>query len=157
MNHSENFLVLLVIIFETIYSFGTLFLSCELPHRMNITFCECGDIVEHFKWYMFPVEVQQMVPMVLTFVQKPVVLKCFGSTTADRETFKKVSVVRTIVICKPFVCCIPNSIAFYRLLKLHFPTFQYFDNFSNKLNANFGTFSYFFCNILGSIVHTFQH
>lgn len=44
-----------------------------------------------FKWYLFPLEIKQILPIVLMNAQQPVNLKCIGSIPCDRETFKKVT------------------------------------------------------------------
>lgn len=155
MNHSENSLVLLVIVFETIYSFGTLFLPCELSQRLCIAFCECGDIVEHFKWYLFPVEVQKMLPMILRFVQKPVVLKCFGSITTDRETFKNVSAVKTIdkfqYLDPSKIYFIPKFHCILQIFKTAFSYFTILRQFFKWTKCKFWYFFEFFRRNIGNI------
>lgn len=73
------------------YPLAVLFIACELCQHVNGAFNECSDIVDQFGWYRFPAEVKQILPIILSFTQQPVVIKCFGSITCDRETFKYVS------------------------------------------------------------------
>lgn len=77
---------------EIIYSFVGMFVSCEMGQRINLAFEECNEIVEQFDWYQFPVEIQQMLPLILHFTQQPVEILCFGSRACDRDTFKSVRV-----------------------------------------------------------------
>lgn len=81
----------LAIIF-IIYAFGLLLIACELCQRGNQAFGECGDMVDQFNWYLFPNEVQRMLPMILAFTQQPIEIACFGSTACDRKSFKYVSI-----------------------------------------------------------------
>lgn len=82
--------MLLITIFEVIYSFGVLLIACELGQRINLAFMECSDMFDQFEWYSFPAEIQRMLPLILNFMQQPIEVKCFGSTTNDRDTFKYV-------------------------------------------------------------------
>lgn len=76
---------------EVFYSFGVLFIVCELGQRVNLAFAECSAAIDQFEWYQFPTEVQQILPMILNNSQQSVAIICFGSTNCDRETFKDVS------------------------------------------------------------------
>lgn len=90
-HHTRNFIALLFIAVEAMYPFAVLFIACELCQHVNGAFNECSDIVDQFGWYRFPADVKQILPMILSFTQQPVIIKCFGSITCDRETFKYVS------------------------------------------------------------------
>ena len=82
---------MLTTIIEVAYAFGILFTACELGQRMNHAFNECNDMIDQFDWYLFPANIQRMLPIIINFAQQPIVIKCFGSTAAVRETFKYVS------------------------------------------------------------------
>ena len=77
---------------QVTYAFGVMFVACELGQRLNLAFDECNDMIDQFNWYLFPAEIQRMLPLILNFMQQPVEIKCFGSTALDRETFKYVRV-----------------------------------------------------------------
>lgn len=51
---------------------------------------ELYDSLVQFDWYLFPIEVQKVLPICFLSVQEPVEIKCFGSIACTRETFKKV-------------------------------------------------------------------
>lgn len=76
---------------QVIYAFGILFVSCELGQRITIAFDGCSNMINQFEWYLFPANVQRMLPIIMNFTQQPIVVKCFGSAACDRETFKYVS------------------------------------------------------------------
>lgn len=94
-HHADNLLELVITLLQVIYSFGVLLLACELGQRVTITFDECTALIDNFDWYLFPIEIQRMLTIVINFAQQPLVVKCFGSAACDRETFKYVS-IRTI-------------------------------------------------------------
>lgn len=61
----------------------------------------CGDAVSNqfelfndelcqSKWYLFPIELQQILPIVVANVQQPTTVRGFGNTFCTREAFKKV-------------------------------------------------------------------
>lgn len=81
---------------EAFYAFGVLFVSCEIGQRLNVAFEECSSLVDQFNWYKFPIKMQRMLPLILHFTQQPIYIKCFGSTAADRETFKYVCKIDSI-------------------------------------------------------------
>lgn len=92
IHHTDNFLELLITALQVIYAFGVLFVSCELGQRITVAFDECSVMIDQFDWYLFPVEIQRMLLIVINFAQQPIVIKCFGSAACDRETFKYVRV-----------------------------------------------------------------
>lgn len=71
-----------------IYAFGMMMIVCELGQGINSTFDECIDIIDQFEWYSFPIDIQRMLPLFLNFAKEPIEIKCFGTVTCDRETFK---------------------------------------------------------------------
>lgn len=77
---------------ETAYAFGIMYIACELGHHMNASFNECSEMVDQFDWYQLPLEIQRILPMILTCTQQPFQIIFFGSAACDRETFKCVSV-----------------------------------------------------------------
>lgn len=87
---------LLVIIFFAILTFGALLIICELSQRQNLAYKECGDMVEQLDWYRFPTEIQRIYPTILAIMQQPIEIVCFGGTTCNRESFKKVSTLSCI-------------------------------------------------------------
>lgn len=90
LHHSDGSKVLSITIFQVIYPFAVLLITCELCQQMNFAFDECNDMIVQFEWYLFPADVQRMLPLIINFTQQPVEINCFGSTAADRETFKYV-------------------------------------------------------------------
>lgn len=83
---------LLFTIFCIFYAFGVLLMACECGQGATTAFERCSEIVDQFAWYLFPAEIQRMLPMVLAFTQKPIDIKCFGSAACDRDLFKYVSI-----------------------------------------------------------------
>lgn len=65
-------------------------------------FCDFGDrITQEFKkieiefyqlpWYLLPMDMQKKLPLMIAITQKEVVIKGFGSTSCNRESFTQVS------------------------------------------------------------------
>lgn len=71
--------------------FILVFISCELAGRVGNEFEEIGYMIGQFKWYLFPFEIQQLVPIIIINAQQKMGFECFGSAICDRETFKNVS------------------------------------------------------------------
>lgn len=64
---------------------------CEIGQQFTNTLGEIIYEIEQLDWYLFPAEVQRMLPTIITGVQKPIVVGCFGVCYSSREQFKKVS------------------------------------------------------------------
>lgn len=112
-HHGDNLMVLVATTIEVFYAFGTLFIACELGQRINLVFDECNEMVDQFDWYLFPDDIQRMLPMILNFTQQTFELKCFGSAACNREMFKYVSGSDPIVRLRNQSKLIINSIEFY--------------------------------------------
>lgn len=85
-------MVLFITAIQTFYSFGVVFIACELCQRAKFAFEECIEMIDQFEWYFFPAEIQRMLPSIIHFTQQPIELKCLGSTACDREAFKSVRI-----------------------------------------------------------------
>lgn len=81
----------MVPIFEILFSFITLFFTCELAGRLSDEFDKIRLEIEQIDWYLLPLKMQQILPFIMINAQKPVYFECFGSIPCDRETFKRVS------------------------------------------------------------------
>lgn len=85
--------LLLLTIFFACYAFGSVMVFCELGQRLTDEFEKIDDKVNEFDWYLFPPQIQRMLPIIMMGTQGEVELECFGSISGTRETFKKVSYV----------------------------------------------------------------
>lgn len=76
---------------EMFWAFGAIFIATELCERVNESYDEINYVVNQFDWYLFPIEIQKMLPTIIINTQKPIIFECFGSIRFSRETFKNVS------------------------------------------------------------------
>lgn len=83
--------MLIVPIFELFWALTLVSLSCELGGRISNEFEEINDKINHLKWYLFPIKILRLMPMIMMSSQEWVGFACFGSIPCDRETFKKVN------------------------------------------------------------------
>lgn len=89
-HHDYDIMVLSVTVFVSGYAFCTLFIACELGQRMNDAFGGITIMIGQCDWQLFPIKVKRMLPAVLSILQQPVSLECFGSILCTREVFKQV-------------------------------------------------------------------
>lgn len=94
----------MVPLFEVLWAFGLVFVSCELAEKMSNEYEEIGELIEQFDYYSFPFDFVKMLPLIMLNGQQPVYFECFGSIACSRETFKKVIEI----------------IQFFEIVKLHF-------------------------------------
>lgn len=76
---------------EAFCAFGSVSVSCEMGERFSGAFREISDLINEFKWYQFPNNVQRILPFLLLHTQQPIALECFGSILCVREALKSVS------------------------------------------------------------------
>lgn len=65
-------------------------LPCELGQRSTEVFLEIDRKFERLHWYLFPIEVQRIIPTISCAMQKPFIIGCFGIVELSRDQFKKV-------------------------------------------------------------------
>lgn len=87
-------------ILYAVWSFGLVFVACEISQRSCDALNEMDDDIGQLDWYMYPAEIQRMLPIIMENSQQPVIIKCFGSFPCSRETFKEVRVLFIIYIRK---------------------------------------------------------
>ena len=80
-----------------LYAFGAVFVICEVEQLQSNHFEEFIDIIEQFKWYLFPMEIKRILPTIIINTQQPVSTECFGSIACNRDTFKRVSYKATTI------------------------------------------------------------
>lgn len=86
-------MAVLLTMFGSGYAFGTMFIACDLGQRLDDAFAEIGELIYQCDWHLFSVEMRRMAVVMITVLQQPLSLKCFGSISCSREVFKKVSKV----------------------------------------------------------------
>lgn len=55
------------------------------------SFNEIDEMISAYDWYIFQMEIQRQLPMILMSTQRPVVLRGFGNIELSRDTLKRVS------------------------------------------------------------------
>lgn len=72
------------------YAFQTVFITCEICQRITNGCDKFNDQIERFEWYLFPANIQRILPTIIINVQQPVYFECFGSIACNRDAFKQV-------------------------------------------------------------------
>lgn len=72
------------------YAYGCVLVCCECCQRSNQAYEECDNMIAQFDWYLFPSEVQRILPLILALTRQPFEVNVFVSVTGDRELFKYV-------------------------------------------------------------------
>lgn len=67
------------------------FLFCEFGESVTSQCNELNDALCQCEWYLFPIDLQRMFPIIMLTAQKPNILKGFGGVSLTREAFKNVS------------------------------------------------------------------
>lgn len=87
-----DFVLLFTGIFYVCIAFIVVLLICEICQRGCDLFNNIDEIlVQQLNWYSLPNEVQRALPLIINVTQQITEIKCFGSISCNRDTFKKVS------------------------------------------------------------------
>lgn len=73
----------------TFWSFILIFTFCDLGENVTNQFDEI-DLYYQCNWYLFPLNIQRILPIIIINSQELVVLHAFGNVSCTREAFKKV-------------------------------------------------------------------
>lgn len=85
-------MVLLLPVINGIFGLATIFSASELGQRMNDAFEEIDLSIDQFNWYLFPIGIQRLLPMIIANAQQTVSMECFGSIVCTRDVFKNVGI-----------------------------------------------------------------
>ena len=91
LSNGINTIVLLESMLYGFWAFCMVFFACELGQRFTDTYEEIGSLINRLDWYLFPMEIQRMLPTLMVNTQQPFEILCFGSSTCSHETLKMVS------------------------------------------------------------------
>lgn len=77
----------------SLQAFATAFVSCEMGQQLTNTCSDkIGDVFDRIDWYLYPLDVQRILPTAILYVQQPIEVKFFGSFSCNREVFLRVSI-----------------------------------------------------------------
>lgn len=72
------------------WAINMVFFSCELGQRLSIAYESIDDKIAQLNWYLLPMKIQRMLPIMMINTQQPLKVICFGSLLCTRDTFKTV-------------------------------------------------------------------
>lgn len=98
MSSEINTVLILISLAYGFWALFMVFFSCEIGQRFTNAYDEVDDAINQLDWYLLPMKVQRVLPVIMMKSQKEWSIECFGSIACNRETFKK-------------VCCIIEQIA----------------------------------------------
>lgn len=90
-NDSTNLSLLVNYAIQIVATYGVIFLICELGERVSNEFIQVDNVVGQLKWYLFPTNIQKILPIVMIGTQEPVIFWGYGNFVSSREAFKNVS------------------------------------------------------------------
>lgn len=89
-NHEMDVLLLESIFYW--FSTTTLaFILSEFGQRICDAYDEINDAINQTEWYLLPIEMQRMLPIIMMNAQQSLELNFFGSFSCNREQFQRVS------------------------------------------------------------------
>lgn len=74
------------------FALALVYNSCETGQRIANAFDGIDFTIDLYAWYLFPDDIQRMLPMIIANSQQPITLECFGSIACARQVFKSVCI-----------------------------------------------------------------
>lgn len=122
----DTILLLVSIIYGLLVLF-VLFIGCELGERGGNLFIDISIEVDQLDWYLLPLNIQKMLPIVIVNTKQSVVVRCFGSVACTRCQFKKVLSIKTNQISNiQSRIRIHSHIPFRFVLQVAYASYRYF-------------------------------
>lgn len=89
--HHGNLMPLLLLIVSGTFATVLVFLVCEIGQKIGEAFDKIDFTLNKIDYYLLPIEIKRMLPIIIAIAQQPVELECFGSIICTRDVFKNVS------------------------------------------------------------------
>lgn len=89
MNNESSFAALITPITVLCLLLGFFYVPCELMEKISSEFDDINDAINQFHWYLLPLQIRKMLPIVMMSSQETVGFECFGSFNVSRELFEK--------------------------------------------------------------------
>lgn len=87
-------------LFEAVFcgflAIALVFIVCDFGQQFSNAFDNFNSKLVQLEWYSLPIDIQQMLSIIIINAQQPIVISCFGNIICGRETFKKVISARKI-------------------------------------------------------------
>lgn len=83
---------------EAFVALLTAFTACEIGQQINYAFAGIYSTVDHLNWYLLPIKLKRIFPMIIGITQQPIEMECFGSVTCVRPVFKDVNNNQTQIV-----------------------------------------------------------
>lgn len=71
-----------------------IFTHCEFGERVTLEFNVFHDELCHSDWYMFPMEMQKMLLIILSSTQQPAAIQGYANSECTRGAFKTVNILK---------------------------------------------------------------
>lgn len=78
-------------IFCCFWALNLVFVSCELGQRYSNAFNEIGKVFGEIDWYLLPIKIQRILPIIMIYLQEQNEFNFFGKCSCSRKQFQKVS------------------------------------------------------------------
>lgn len=75
-----------------LYSLFLIFVFCEFGERVCSEFNIFHEKLCHCDWYLFPLEMQKMLLIILSSTQQPASIQGYANTQCTRDAFKSVNI-----------------------------------------------------------------
>lgn len=90
---TNNTLDIVILSIQMFWSLAAIIGVCEFGSQLSGRFVEINHVYDQFVWYLFPFNIQRILPNLITYAQKPVELSVYGTISCDRITLKSVCII----------------------------------------------------------------
>lgn len=72
------------------WSFVQIFYLCDFGESVSGRYASISENIYQSNWYLFPFDVQRLLPIIMISAQQPIILRGLGNVLYTREAFKNV-------------------------------------------------------------------
>lgn len=84
-------------IVQVVWSLSLAFVPCEIGERLTAAFIAIFEDLCALDWYMYPIEMQKVLPLIMLNAHELITIECFGEISCTRDVFKSVSKCKSII------------------------------------------------------------
>lgn len=76
-----------------VWAYVYFFVFCNLGETVGTGFDASYNLICQYEWYLFPANIQQILPIIMNAMQDEIHIDGFGNLSITRESFKRVNIL----------------------------------------------------------------
>lgn len=97
MEPNPNLAELMISLILALWVISLILMICEFGERLTNQYEKFYYEFGQCDWYLFPLEIQRVLPIIISNIRKPAVIQGYSNTVCRREACKMVNLFTTIL------------------------------------------------------------